>query len=56
MDILFQKGADPNKLDFIKKTPLDSAALVDNVEVVKYLLEHSADPGIRDDQHMTAYE
>jgi hypothetical protein len=56
MDILFQKGADPNKMDFIKKTPLNSAALVDNVEVIKYLLEHGADPDIRDDRHMTANE
>jgi hypothetical protein len=56
MDILFQKGADPNKLDFIRKTPLNSAALVDNVEVIKYLLEHGADPDIRDDRHKTAYE
>jgi len=55
MDILFQNGADPNKMDFIKKTPLNSAALVDNVEVIKYLLEHGADPDIRDDRHMTAY-
>jgi hypothetical protein len=56
MDILYQKGADPNKVDFIKKTPINSAALVDNVEVVKYLIEHGANPDIRDDWHMTAYE
>jgi hypothetical protein len=28
MDILFQNGADPNKMDFVKITPLKSAALV----------------------------
>ena len=48
MDILFQKGADVNKMDFIMKTPLDSAVLVGNAEVIEYLLEHGADPKIRD--------
>jgi hypothetical protein len=56
MDILIQKGADPNKLDFIKKSPLDSAAVADNVEVARYLLDHGADPDIRDFQHMTPYD
>jgi len=55
MDILFQKGADPNRVDFIKKTPLHSAALTGNVEVSKYLLEHGADPEARDDQRRTPY-
>lgn len=56
MDILFQKGADPNRVDFIKKTPLHSAALMGNVEVSKYLLEHGADPEARDDQRRTPYD
>jgi ankyrin repeat protein len=56
MDILFQNGADPNKLDFIKKTPLASAVLGGNVEVINYLLEHGADPDIMDDRNMTAYD
>ena len=56
MDILFQKGADPNKIDFIKQTPLNSAALVGNVEVIKYLLDHDADAEIRDERGRTAYD
>ena len=56
MDLLFQKGADPNKMDFIRKTPLNSAALMGHVDVVKYLLDHGADPDIKDDRNMTAFE
>jgi ankyrin repeat protein len=56
MDILFHNGADPNNLDFVKKTPLNSAALRGNVEVIKYLLEHGADPDIMDDCNKTAYD
>ena len=43
MDILFQKGAEVNKSDFINKTPLHSAALMGHVDVIRYLLEHGAD-------------
>ena len=56
MDILFQNGADPNKMDFVKITPLTSAAQVGNVEVIKYLLEHGVDPDIMDDRNKTAYD
>lgn len=56
MDILSQNGADPNKSDFIKKTPLNSAALGGNVEVIKYLLGHGADPDIIDELNKTAYD
>jgi hypothetical protein len=53
MDILFQKGADPNRADSIKKTPLHSAALMGNVEASRYLLEHGADPEARDNEWRT---
>jgi hypothetical protein len=56
MDILYQKSADPNKVDRIKRTALQSAALVDNVEVIKDLLEHGADPDMEDDRQKTAYD
>jgi ankyrin repeat protein len=55
MDILYQKGADPNKMDRVRKTALHSATLVNDVEVIKYLLEHRADPDIEDDQRRTVY-
>jgi hypothetical protein len=56
MNILFQKGADPNKVDFINQTALQSAALVNNPEVIKYLLEHGANPLARDDRRKTPYD
>jgi ankyrin repeat protein len=43
-------------VDRIKRTALQSAALVDNVEVIKYLLEHGADPDMEDDRQKTAYD
>ena len=56
MDMLFQKGADPNASDYIDQTPLGSAALVGNVEVIRYLLDHGADPNFKDDKGRTAYD
>lgn len=56
MDILLKHGADPNKLDTIKKTSLHSAALSGNIEVIKYLLDNGADPEAKDDQNMSAYD
>jgi hypothetical protein len=56
MDILLKHGADPNKMDTIKKTPLHSAALTGNVEVIKYLLDNGADPEARDDRNRSAYD
>jgi hypothetical protein len=56
MDILFQTGADMNKIDFIEKTPLHSAALMGNVEVINYLLDHGADPLVEDGRNMTPYD
>ncbi|KAH7411469.1 hypothetical protein BKA64DRAFT_704576 [Cadophora sp. MPI-SDFR-AT-0126] len=56
MDILFQKGADPNKMDFIKKTPMQSAVLGDHLEVISYLLDHGADPDMKDNRDRTPYD
>jgi hypothetical protein len=56
MEILLKHGADPNKMDIIKKTPLHSAALTGNMEVIKYLLDIGADPDARDVQNKSAYD
>jgi len=56
MDLLFQKGADLNKADFINTTALHSAAGVDDAGVIRYLLEHGADADARDARGETAYE
>jgi hypothetical protein len=56
MDLLFKKGADLNKADFIHKTALHSAAGVDDADVIRYLLEHGADPDARDGKGSTAYD
>jgi len=53
MDILYQKGADPNMMDRIKVTPLQSAAHGNRVEVIKYLLDHDATPDLVDEEQNT---
>jgi len=56
MDILFHKGAEVNKADFVIFTPLHSAAGAGYVDVIRYLLEHGADPGARDENGRTPYD
>jgi hypothetical protein len=56
MEILFQRGADPNKKDFINQTALNSVALINDVEMIKYLLEHGADPHVTDNRKRTPYD
>ncbi|KAH7141832.1 ankyrin repeat-containing domain protein [Dactylonectria macrodidyma] len=56
MDILFQKGADPNRADAIKVTPLHSAASMGNAEVIRFLLEHGTDPKAKDAWMRTPYD
>jgi ankyrin repeat protein len=56
MKILFQKGAEVNKSDFIEFTPLHSAALGGHLDVIRYLLDHGADPDMRDDHSRTPHD
>jgi len=56
MDILLEAGADINKEDFIKVAPLDLAAYVGDLEIIRFLLEHGANIGHQDDENLTAYQ
>ncbi|KAH7323578.1 hypothetical protein BKA65DRAFT_71178 [Rhexocercosporidium sp. MPI-PUGE-AT-0058] len=56
MELLYQNGADPNKADIIKKTPLHSAVDTGDAEVVRYLLDIGADTGVLDKNLMTPYQ
>ena len=48
VDTLFDNGADPNMIDSEMMTPLIRAVVADNVGIVKTLLEHCANPRIKD--------
>lgn len=53
---LLEKGADPNYMGELGKTPLHMAVIDQNKELIELLLEHGADISIRDtDKHTPFY-
>lgn len=53
VDLLIQAGADVNKTNKAKKTPLWKAASMRNLPMVTKLLKHGATPNIADNQGIT---
>lgn len=58
MDLLLQRGADPNLGGINGQTPLHAAvnSLLNTEEAIELLLDHGADPSLKDNDGLTALE
>lgn len=51
LEYLITKGLDINHLDMHRSFPLHNAVLINSVEAIKFLLNHGADPTLKDEKH-----